>query len=126
MTGWFWSVLRVAFVLFTMNSPQEFMNGCATVESIKERINLRVNELYNEGWNDDLCSYVCCVCDEFILRQEDVQVVSIKKMKSVKALLSWRTYRKEEDSIKGIEDGYRFMQHVPNKMDQSWLEGMAF
>lgn len=101
------------------------MNGCATVESIKERINLRVNELYNEGWNDDLCSYVCCVCDEFILRQEDVQVVSIKKMKSAKALLSWRTYRKEEDSIKGIEDGYRFMQHVPNEMDQSWLEGMA-
>ena len=104
----------------------DFLSKLASVEDVKQRINSRVDKLYNWNGTGKLRPYVCCVCDEFILRKKDIRVVSVKKMKAAKDLLSWKRNIPFEDQKFEVEASYVFPNDpIQGVHDRTWLDEMA-
>jgi hypothetical protein len=71
-------------------------------------------------------AFVCCVCDEFIIRKRDISIISIQKMKRAGPLLSWKNNVSSSERIPNVEKYYRFpeVEELFNT-DQTWLDEMA-
>ena len=110
-----------------VDGTASFLDSCADSDAVKERINERVNELYNTNADGDLIPYVCAVCDEFILSRNEIDVLSIAKMKASCKLLSWSSNFSGEERIGAIEAFYKFPEYddLPRQERRSWLDEMA-
>ena len=101
-----------------------FVLGLPSDNDIKSSINDRIDSLYDSENTDVFKPFVCCVCDEFILRKKDIATISVKKMKEASKVLSWDRL-KDTDRIPAVEEHYRMEVDIPRESDLSWLRCMA-
>ena len=101
-----------------------FGNGLPSNNEIKCRINDRLDNLYDCDDTGNFKPFVCCVCDEFILRKKDVATISVKKMKEAANILSWDRLS-AGSRITAVEDHYKILEDLPGERDMSWLRKMA-
>ena len=83
------------------------LKNLPTAEEFQKRVNDRYDGLFHECPNGDRMPFVCCVCDEFILRSTEKAEVSIDAMKKMKDVLSWKSLKDPRRPIE-IEKYFQF------------------
>ena len=74
---------------------------------IQKRVNDRYDELFHECPSGDRLPYVCCICDEFILKLSNKGEVTFDAMKKMKDVLSWKSF-KDDRRTKELEEYFQF------------------
>ena len=104
--------------------PRVFLDSLPDPEDVQERINARYDELFTKDDHRNLMPYVCTVCDEYLMRKGDINVLTVEKMKKAKDILSW-SWLPDHERIPEVEEAYRFQNTIQPGKDQSWLNGMG-
>ena len=93
------------------------------IEEIQSRVNKRYDDLFKMD-NDKASPYVCGICDEFILHQDDMAVLSEKKMESVKDLFSWSTLL-DTERIPAVEEHHKFKGSMAGIVNKDLFKNLA-
>ena len=101
-----------------------FLDRMVPTEEIQKRVNAAYDKLFRRNPDGSLSPHVCSICDEFLMCEDDIRVLTIQRMKKLKPLLSWSSLDKE-DRIAEVEEHYKFTDTLPGNQDGRWLEGMA-
>ena len=107
-----------------LSCQNEFTATLPSNRNIRERINTHIDDLHFANKDGERVPYVCTICDEYILNRNDVEKISVKKMKEAAKILSWDRLEATE-RISDLEVKYCFQQDIPSEKDSSWLKGLA-
>ena len=96
------------------------------VASVQQRINERYDRLFVEDHEGNRMPYVCTICDEVLIHEDDINWIAIDQVKNKKKYLQWSTYLTEEERRPALEEQYTFNNDPKNKIrDKSWLREVA-
>ena len=100
-----------------------FMRDMRSPEEIRNRVNERYDRLFRFEDNKPN-PHVCGICDEFIAHEDDIKVLTEKKIESIRDLLSWDKLPTEE-RITAIEKHYQFKGRTDGLQRKDLFKNLA-
>ena len=127
MKSKFFLLVFFIFMIMANTNRDEFLGKLVDPEDVIARVNERFDQLFIVDAKGNRKPHVCCVCDEVLVGSEEMQSLSLKKMKDCRNLLSWGS-QLDDRRKQAIEDYYCFdveASTYTKKADLDFLKGMA-
>ncbi len=96
-------------------------------DEVKKRVNDRYDGLFHECPNGDRMPFVCCICDEFILKSYEKSEVTFAAMQKMQSVLCWKNMP-DNRRAKELEQYFQFdtsKSVLDSRTDFSFLKEMC-